>query len=63
MLRAAPLKLLRDGTKRQHGWPDQAVKDRAQGQGAISSYDSQLQDHFHGGAPSELSFRMAQGAR
>jgi hypothetical protein len=41
--------LLRDGSKRQHGWPEQAMKDRAQGNRTVSHYELQHLNRFHHG--------------
>ena len=41
--------LLRNRSKRQHGWPDQAMEDRAQRNRTISLYGLQHLNHFHHG--------------
>jgi hypothetical protein len=40
---------LRNRSKRQHGWPDQAMEERAQGNRTVSLYGLQHLNHFHHG--------------
>jgi hypothetical protein len=54
--------LLRDGSKRQHGWPDQALEDRAQGNRAVSLYGFQHLNRFHHwGVPIQTQLQDGMG--
>jgi hypothetical protein len=57
------MNLLRDGSQRQHGWPDQAMEDCAQSNRTISLDGLQHLNHFHHGGSHPNSVSGWHGAQ